>query len=89
MARKLVVPTLAAVLSLAAAQQIGNYTPEVHPQLPTWKCTTSGGCIQQNTSIVLDYNYRYIHEVGAYRSCITSSGVNATLCPNEAECAQN
>jgi len=27
---------------------------EQHPPLPTWKCTTSGGCVQQNTSIVLD-----------------------------------
>jgi len=89
MAQKLVVTALTVVLSLVAAQQIGNYTPEVHPLLPTWKCTTSGGCVQQNTSIVLDYNYRYIHEVGGYGSCTTSSGVNATLCPSEAECAQN
>jgi len=27
---------------------------ESYPPLPTWKCTTSGGCVQQNTSIVLD-----------------------------------
>lgn len=27
---------------------------EAYPPLPTWKCTTSGGCVQQNTSVVLD-----------------------------------
>jgi cellulase len=27
---------------------------EQHPLLPTWKCTTSGGCVKQTTSIVLD-----------------------------------
>ncbi|PMD20389.1 glycoside hydrolase family 7 protein [Hyaloscypha hepaticicola] len=27
-----------------------------YPLLPTWKCTSSGGCIKQNTSIVLDAN---------------------------------
>jgi cellulase len=89
MAQKLVASALVAVISTVAAQQIGNYTPEVHPQLPTWKCTTRGGCVQQNTSIVLDYGYRWIHQVGAYNSCTASGGVNTTLCPNEAECAAN
>lgn len=32
---------------------------EEHPLLPTWKCTTSGGCVQQNTSIVLDKDSKY------------------------------
>ncbi|KFY98137.1 hypothetical protein V500_01798 [Pseudogymnoascus sp. VKM F-4518 (FW-2643)] len=27
---------------------------EAYPPLPTWKCTTSGGCVEQNTSVVLD-----------------------------------
>lgn len=37
----------------------------------------------------LDYNYRWIHTVDGYDSCTTSSGLNTTLCPTEAECAQN
>jgi cellulase len=89
MTQKLTLTALAAVLSLVAGQQIGMDTPEVHPKLPTWKCTISGGCAQQDTSIVLDYNYRWIHEVNSSTSCTTSSGVNPSLCPNEAQCAQN
>ncbi|KFY44339.1 hypothetical protein V494_01523 [Pseudogymnoascus sp. VKM F-4513 (FW-928)] len=27
---------------------------EAYPSLPTWKCTASGGCVEQNTSVVLD-----------------------------------
>lgn len=83
------VTALAAMFPLAAAQQIGTETPEVNPQLPTWKCTTNGGCVQQDTSIVLDWNYHWIHEVNSSTSCTTSSGVNPTLCPNEATCSQN
>lgn len=90
MAQKFGLAALAAVplllFPLVAAQQIGTNTPEVHPQLQTWKC---GSCVQQNTSIVLDYNYRWIHEVNGITSCTTSNGVNTALCPNEAECAQN
>ena len=89
MTQKLVFRVLAAVFPLVAAQQIGTDTPEVNPSLPTWKCTTSGGCVQQSTSIVLDWNYHWIHEVNSSTSCTTSSGVNSSLCPNEATCSQN
>jgi cellulase len=45
--------------------------------------------VQQDTSVVLDWGFRWIHTAGGYESCTTSSGVNTTLCPNEATCAQN
>jgi cellulase len=70
------------------AQQPGTSTPEVHPKLSTWKCTTNGGCAQQDTSVVLDWNYRWLH-TAAYTSCTTSSGIDPTLCPDEATCAKN
>ncbi|KAF3916422.1 Exoglucanase [Orbilia brochopaga] len=73
---------------LAAAQSAGTGTPEVHPKLTTYKCTTSGGCVSQDTSVVLDFNYRYIHSGST--SCKTSSGGPvSSLCPNEATCSQN
>lgn len=75
--------------SFANAQNPGTVSPEIHPQLTTAKCTTEGGCITQNTSVVLDYNYRWIHTAEGYDSCTTSTGLNATLCPDEATCAQN
>ncbi|KAK4208907.1 glycoside hydrolase [Rhypophila decipiens] len=46
---------------------------EVHPMLPTWKCTNSGGCIVQNTSVVLDFEYRDIHTISGSTSCKTGS----------------
>lgn len=71
------------------AQQPGNVTAEVHPQLTTSRCTTDGGCVAQNTSVVLDFAYRWLHTAD-YASCTTASGgLNATLCPDEATCAQN
>lgn len=76
------------LLGLVRAQQAGTVTPEVHPQLTTSKCTAAGGCVAQNTSIVLDWNFRSLHTADN-TSCTTSSGVNATLCPDEATCAQN
>lgn len=84
---------LAGVLlpALAAAQQIGHFIPEIHPQLPTQKCTTHGGCVPQLTSVVLDQFSRSIHKVGdPAESCDGSAaGLNPALCPSAAECARN
>ncbi|KAI9712063.1 MAG: endoglucanase 1 [Bogoriella megaspora] len=77
-----------ALLELASAQNPGTVSPEVHPKLETQKCTKTGGCVTQNTSVVLDFAYRWLHTAD-YTSCTTSSGVDATLCPDEATCAQN
>ncbi len=79
---------LLALAQLVSTQQPGNSSPEVHPKLTTWKCTSAGGCVAQDTSVVLDWNYRWIHDSNS-NSCTTSSGVNSALCPNEATCAAN
>jgi len=42
------------LICVAASLLLGIHAAEEFPRLPTWKCTTSGGCVQQNTSVVLD-----------------------------------
>ncbi|KAI8635192.1 carbohydrate-binding module family 1 protein [Xylariaceae sp. FL1651] len=80
----------AAVLagSRLAIAQNPDTSADQHPQLSTYKCTTAGGCVAQKTSVVIDWNYHWIHTAD-YLSCTTNSGVNATLCPDEATCAKN
>lgn len=76
------------LLASAAAQQIGG-DAEVHPQLPSQYCTQSG-CEAQNTSIVLDVLYRWLHTVDGYENCKLESGeFNPTLCPDPETCALN
>lgn len=72
MARTSKAAVAAAILGLVHGQQIGT-TPESHPQLTTWTCKTGGGCTQQSTSVVIDFNYHYIHEKNGSTSCTTSS----------------
>lgn len=73
--------------SSAVAQQIGTNTPETHPLLPTWECTIKGGCVQKNTSVVLDSDYRWIH--GANGTSCKAEGLDPTLCPDAKTCAAN
>jgi cellulose 1,4-beta-cellobiosidase len=78
--------------SLAAVvygQQAGTQTPETHPTLSSQKCTTSGGCVNQDTSVVLDGNWRWLHDVTGYTNCYTGNEWDATLCPDGTTCAQN
>ena len=80
--------TVAATLLRSARAQQAPVPDNVVP-FPTWKCTTSGGCVEQQTSIVVDWSYHSIHQINSSTSCTTSSGVSSTLCGTEAECYAN
>ncbi|RHZ53717.1 glycoside hydrolase family 7 protein [Aspergillus thermomutatus] len=87
MARSLAAAALA-LLPLVTAQQIGS-TPENHPQLTTYRCTSQGGCVAQSTSVVLDISAHWIHQKGGQTPCTTSSGLDPSLCPDKVTCSQN
>ena len=78
------VATAAFFGSLASSQMIGT-TPENHPPLTTWQCTIAGGCVQQATSVVVDFNYHWLRTAD-YTSCSTTDpsegGTEAALGTN-------
>jgi len=80
---------LAASAALAVrsvvAQQPGS-TPENHPALTTYKCTTSGGCVAQKTSLVIDWgNHRLEQADGS--ACPVSN--TSAVCYDDASCNKN
>ncbi|TVY84615.1 putative 1,4-beta-D-glucan cellobiohydrolase B [Lachnellula suecica] len=83
---------LASVLFAAAkGQQVGTNTAEVHPSM-TWEtCTAPGACTTNNGKVVLDSNWRWVHDAksGSYTNCYTGNTWDATLCPDDATCATN
>jgi len=77
---------------LAASQQIGNRTPENHPRFATYKCTKTGGCVVQNTSIVLDPEWRVVSAVNSPTAVCKQPGyskLDKGLCPDSLTCARN
>ncbi|CAK4477771.1 unnamed protein product [Aphanomyces euteiches] len=79
---------LAAMVAFSNAQQVGTLTPEIHPSLPSQTCTASG-CTTQNTKIVLDSNWRWLHNVGGSTNCYTGNTWNSNYCPDPATFAAN
>jgi cellulase len=89
MARSLPI-VASALLGLVAAQHPGD-TPEVHPRLKTWKCTVDGGCVEQNSAIVIDGLAHPVYQIDApeYNCGDWGNAPNATACPDAETCQSN
>jgi len=77
-------PLLAAAVS---AQQIGTNTSEQHLELGYQTCD-SNGCQSNQGQVVLDSNWRWVHNVGGYTNCYTGAEWNSQYCSNNKECAE-
>ena len=77
------------IFSVATCQQVGNQKPENHPPLPIQTCTKSGGCQTQQKSVVIDANWRWLHNTGGYTNCYTGTSWNTQYCTDGKSCAQN
>ena len=79
----------ASLLIAVQAQKVGTVTAETHPALSVSKCTASG-CTTSAQSIVLDSNWRWLHQAtGGTTNCYTGNTWNAALCPDNVACAAN
>ncbi|GLB35604.1 putative glycoside hydrolase family 7 [Lyophyllum shimeji] len=77
-------------LAIVCAQQAGTNTAETHPTMSWQKCTTGGGCTDAGSgSVVLDANWRWVHNVGGFTNCYTGNTWDSSLCPDDKTCAAN
>ncbi|KAI0072539.1 exo-cellobiohydrolase I precursor [Panus rudis PR-1116 ss-1] len=76
------------LLAMVYGQQVGTNTAENHPKLSSQHCTSSG-CTSQNTAVVLDANWRWLHTTSGYTNCYTGNSWDASLCPDPTTCASN
>ena len=68
--------TLIATAAFSFAQQAG--APDAHPRLTTQKCTKQGGCVTQQTSVVLD---------SGSHSLVNANNANCASCSSAQTCA--
>lgn len=68
--------------AITYGQQIGTLTTETHPALTISKCTTSG-CTTEQKSVVLDANWRWVHETTGSTNCYTGNTWNSDVCGSD------
>jgi cellulase len=83
--RFILAASAAMAVRLVMAQQAGS-TPEVHPEMTTYKCTTSGGCVAQKTSLVIDWGNHKLEQADG-SACPVSN--TSAVCSDNASCNKN
>jgi len=73
------------LVAAAKSQQVGSYVPEEHPKI-SWKNCSADICSTVNGSVVLDANYRWLHDVDGYKSCYDGNEWT-DLCSSSDNCA--
>jgi len=81
-------PAILGCLSLVAAQKPGEVNPEVHPKLQWTKCTTNETCQKVQGEVVLNDNFRWIHQANTYRNCYDGGRWNSWVCDSNTNCTE-
>lgn len=53
------------------------------------KCTAKGSCQTVQGEVVIDANWRWVHDKGGYTNCYTGNEWNTTICDSATTCAAN
>ncbi|KAF9070425.1 glycoside hydrolase family 7 protein [Rhodocollybia butyracea] len=68
-----------ALSAIVYGQQIGTLTAEVHPPL-TWETCTASGCTSQDSTVVIDANWRYLHITSGTENCYEGDTWDFDIC---------
>ncbi|KAJ1708564.1 glycoside hydrolase [Aspergillus flavus] len=79
---------LSSVLSTAQGQQVGTYQTETHPSMTWQTCGNGGSCSTNQGSVVLDANWRWVHQTGSSSNCYTGNKWDTSYCSTNDACAQ-
>lgn len=70
---------------LATAQQVGTLQTETHPKL-SWSQCTSSACSTVSGEVVVDANWRWLHDVSSTTNCYDGNEWTS-VCSTEDDCA--
>jgi len=76
-------------LAVVLSQNQGTNTAETHPSLAFQQCTAKGSCQSMNGGVVIDSNWRWVHNTGGTTNCYTGNQWDQTLCPDPQSCSKN
>lgn len=80
---------IAALASIASAQQVGTQKTEYHAPLNLGNCTVNGGCQTERKSVTMDANWRWTHKTSGYDNCYEGTSWDMSVCSDGLQCAKN
>lgn len=76
-------------VGICISQNTGNQKQEEHLPMNIQKCVSLGNCQTETSSITLDSNWRWVHNIGGYQNCYNGNSWDSSLCPNPDSCTSN
>ncbi|KAI5779936.1 cellulose 1,4-beta-cellobiosidase [Peziza echinospora] len=80
---------LAGLLAAVRGQKFGSEQTETHPSMSYSECTSSGSCTKKNGKLVIDANWRWVHNSDGYENCYDGNEWVDEYCPDSATCVKN
>lgn len=80
---------LLSLLGAAVAQKAGTEQSETHPKMTWQKCTGKGSCTNVNGEVVIDSNWRWLHNSDGYDNCYDGNEWIDDYCSSQSECTSN
>lgn len=74
------------LINLSNAQQPGTKV-EGNPTIAVTECTVAKGCNSKEHKLVLDANWRWIHN-GQFQNCYTGNEWDTSICSDPDSCAE-
>lgn len=83
------IAALSALVAAAkvAAQEVCTLQSETHPSMTWQSCTSSGSCTSNTGSVVIDANWRWVHDVDSSTNCYTGNEWDTSICNDTTACA--
>lgn len=78
---------ITALVASAKAQQACTLTTETKPSLSWSTCTSAGSCTSTTGSVVIDANWRWVHDVNSSTNCYTGNTWDTSICDSDTTCA--
>jgi len=77
------------LIATVRGQQVGTQQSETHPSMSWQQCTAKGSCSTKSGKVVIDSNWRWVHDKNGYTNCYTGNEWNSTICKDNKSCAAN
>lgn len=80
---------ISAFVAAAQAQQVCTLTTETKPTMEWSTCASGGTCTTTTSPIVIDANWRWVHDVNSSTNCYTGNTWDTDICDDDVSCASD